>query len=83
LAIAKEFVEQGAFIYALDIKNGGDYSEGTSFIKSDLSKEEDWSASILQVLEEQGRIDILVNNADVISYTPIHELVIDGGYTAQ
>ena len=77
LAITRHFVEQGATVYALDIKNGTNYGEGVFFLKSDVSKEEDWNASIKKVLKEQGHIDILVNNAGVISYTPIHELEME------
>ena len=76
-AITKQFVEQGAIVYALDIKKGTGYGEGVFFIQSDVSKEEEWKVSIKKVLKEQGRIDILVNNAGIISYTPIHELEME------
>jgi NAD(P)-dependent dehydrogenase (short-subunit alcohol dehydrogenase family) len=72
LSITKQFVKQGAIVYALDIKEDAKYGEGVSFIKSDVTKEEDWKAGVQQVLKKQVRIDILVNNAGVIVYTPIH-----------
>ena len=74
LAIVRQFVNQGAIVYALDIKDDADYGEGVSFIRSDVTREENWRESVQQVLHEQGRIDILVNNAGVIAYTPIHEI---------
>jgi len=76
-AIAKQFSEQGAIVYAFDIKEDAAYGEGISFIKSDVSNEEDWKAAVQKVLAEQGRIDILVNNAGVIAYTPIHEIELE------
>jgi 3alpha(or 20beta)-hydroxysteroid dehydrogenase len=77
LAITQQFVAQGAIVYALDIKEDAKYDEGVTFIKSDVTKEEDWIASVQQVLKEQGRVDILVNNAGVIAYTPIHEIGLE------
>ena len=77
LAITKQFADQGAIVYALDIKNGTEYSDGVTYIKCDVSKEEDWRSGIKKILKDQGRIDILVNNAGIISYTPIHELEME------
>lgn len=77
LAITHRFAEQGAVVYAFDIKEDTDYPEGVSFLKCDVSKEEEWKAAVQQVLKEQGRIDILVNNAGIIAYTPIHEIELE------
>jgi len=76
-AITKKLKEQGAKVYALDIKDSADYDEGVTFIKVDVSKEEDWKKAVAQVLKAEERIDILVNNAGVISYTPIHEIEME------
>lgn len=76
-AIVKQFAEEGAIVYALDIKEDAQYGEGVTFIKNDVTREEDWIAAIGQVLAEQGHIDILVNNAGVIAYTPIHEIELE------
>jgi NAD(P)-dependent dehydrogenase (short-subunit alcohol dehydrogenase family) len=77
LAITKQFAEQGAIVYAFDIKEDADYGQGVSFIKCDVSDEGKWKAGVQQVLKEQGRIDILVNNAGIIAYTPIHEIELE------
>lgn len=77
MAITKKFVEQGAIVYALDIKSTAHYGWGVTFIKTDVSSEDAWKKAIQQILEKHGRIDILVNNAGVISYTPVHELKLE------
>lgn len=77
LAITKQFAEEGAIVYAFDIKEDADYDEGVTFIKLDVSNEDNWKTAVKQVLDEQGRIDILVNNAGIIDYTPIHELELE------
>ncbi|MGD1841787.1 MAG: SDR family NAD(P)-dependent oxidoreductase [Thermonemataceae bacterium] len=76
-AITQKFVAQGAIVYALDIKEESDYGEDITFIKCDVSKQEDWQNAIKQVLDEQSSIDILVNNAGIIDYSPIHEITLD------
>ena len=76
-AITKQFAEQGAIVYAFDIKEDAEYGKGIHFIKTDVAKEENWRMSVQEVLNEHGRIDILVNNAGIIAYTPIHEIELD------
>lgn len=77
LAIVQKLVEEGAIVYATDIKEDADYGNGVTFIKLDVSIEENWKSVVKQVLDKEGRIDVLVNNAGVISYTPVHELEIE------
>lgn len=77
LAITQKLTEEGAIVYAFDIRENADYAEGVFFIKCDVSNEEDWRSAIRQVLKEQNRIDVLVNNAGIISYTPIHEIQLE------
>ena len=77
LAITKQFIEEGAIVYAFDIKEDSNYDKEVVFIKTDVSNEENWKTSVKQVLKEQGHIDILVNNAGIIAYTPIHEIELE------
>lgn len=77
LAIVQKFVQEGAVVYAFDIQESANYGKGVTFIKVDVSNEDNWKSAIKQVLAEQSRIDILVNNAGVISYTPVHELEME------
>ncbi|MET0636924.1 MAG: glucose 1-dehydrogenase [Chitinophagaceae bacterium] len=77
LAVVRKFAEQGAIVYAFDIKEDAQYGNEVVFIKTDVSNEEEWKSGIQTVLKEQGRIDILVNNAGIIAYTPIHEIELD------
>lgn len=76
-AIARKLKEQGAKVYAFDIRENADYGAGITFIKVDVAREADWKAAVAQVLKTEDRIDILVNNAGVISYTPIHEIEME------
>ncbi|WP_343670572.1 SDR family NAD(P)-dependent oxidoreductase [Chitinophaga sp.] len=76
-AITRKLKEQGAKVYAFDIREDADYGEGITFIKVDVAREAEWKTAVAQVLKAEDRIDILVNNAGVISYTPIHEIEME------
>lgn len=66
---AIQFVKQGAFVFILDIdeKNGKELEcieKGKiKFIKTDVSVEEDVMVAKQIILQEKGKIDILINNA--------------------
>ncbi|MFT3796024.1 SDR family NAD(P)-dependent oxidoreductase [Flavobacterium sp.] len=77
LAIVKKFVAEGAKVYAFDIKETADYGENVTFLQVDVAQEAQWRAAVAKVIAENGRIDVLANNAGLIDYTPIHELELE------
>ena len=71
-AIVKKFIEEGSIVYIADIndelgkKAEEKYKEsGAKYVHLDISKLENWKEAVAKVVEEQGRIDVLVNNAGV------------------
>ena len=72
----------GAKVYILDLdeKKGQllaeSLGERSRFIKLDLTSEEAWKSTIETIVEEAGRIDVLVNNAGINIRKPIEEMVI-------
>lgn len=77
LAIVEKLVAEGAKVYAFDVKETAAYAGNVTFIKVDVAHEEDWKAAVAKVIAEEGRIDVLANNAGLIDYTPIHELELE------
>ncbi|MEQ1719427.1 MAG: glucose 1-dehydrogenase [Hyphomicrobium sp.] len=97
-AIAERFAREGAFVYVTDIN--GETAEGTvkrimsagghaSSMLVDVSKGQDLTALIRRVASEQGRADVLVNNAGILvrgevrhltdaEWTKLREVNIDG-----
>jgi len=74
LAIASGFVGEGAIVVGVDVQETLGQaaaaelsSEGgrMAFIRGDVSREDDVRSVVGSVLEQHGRIDILVNNAAV------------------
>ncbi len=70
--ITKKFCEEGAVVYICDIndelgkKAEETYSQyGAKYMHLDISKLDNWKEVVDNILKEQGRIDVLVNNAGV------------------
>lgn len=58
-ALAKRIVEEGFF---------------AAFLKLDLTSEEAWKTTVGLIMEREGRIDVLVNNAGINIRKPIEEM---------
>jgi NAD(P)-dependent dehydrogenase (short-subunit alcohol dehydrogenase family) len=71
LALAELFVREGARVILTDIEEEGGQSnaagigKGSAFIRLDVTNEDDWKAVVGRVVQEYGRIDVLVNSARI------------------
>ena len=75
LGVVELFAAEGAKVVAGSTSNpGGVYPKGVEGVKLDVADEDDWSRVVEAVLARHGRIDVLVNNAGIIVYEPVHEL---------
>jgi 3alpha(or 20beta)-hydroxysteroid dehydrogenase len=80
-AEAKLFAEQGAIVYITDVlvdegaKTAAD--TGATFIEHDVTSQDQWSAVAAQILAEQGRLDVLVNNAGILQWLKMTETPLD------
>ena len=71
--VATLFAREGAAVIAGDIREFA-AAEGISSERLDVSSPQDWTRVTARVLEQHGRIDVLVNNAGIVeAYGPIHE----------
>jgi 3alpha(or 20beta)-hydroxysteroid dehydrogenase len=74
-AIAALFTKEGASVFAADIATPAKpYANGVQAMHLDVTREQDWAAAIDAIVEKHGRLDVLVNNAGIIAYQPLHEL---------
>jgi NAD(P)-dependent dehydrogenase (short-subunit alcohol dehydrogenase family) len=46
-------------------------------VRLDVTSETSWKQVVADILAEHGRLDVLVNNAGILSYAPIDELALD------
>jgi len=75
-AIAEAFAQEGATVIATSQSDHADFSGSIDFHKQDVADEAGWKDIVAAVLERHGRIDVLVNNAGIIAYDPLHELTV-------
>lgn len=82
-AMSLLFAEKGAIVYAVarseDLLTGlarsAEGGEGTiTPAPCDVTQGEEVQALVAKIMEEHGRIDILINNAGIGRFGPIHEL---------
>ena len=77
-AMAELFFKEGATVFASDIKSPEPaYSAGIEAIKLDVTSEVDWAKAVDAIVKKRDRLDILINNAGIIAYEPLHELDIE------
>ncbi|MFN2524314.1 MAG: SDR family NAD(P)-dependent oxidoreductase [Mycobacteriales bacterium] len=78
-ATALLLAREGATVYALDVnRDGGEAVVAAAgglvrFIHCDVSSRQDSETAVARVLQEQAHIDLLVNNAGVMSFTSVVE----------
>jgi NAD(P)-dependent dehydrogenase (short-subunit alcohol dehydrogenase family) len=74
LAIAQEFVRQGAIVCLTDIQDEKGTRETARLVENatyrhlDVRGEDDWQIVTDQILEQYGRLDILINNAGITGF---------------
>lgn len=70
-AEAARFAAEGARVYITDVRveeglaTAGRIGEPVSFVEHDVTSEDEWVAVVGGVVEAEGRIDVLVNNAGI------------------
>lgn len=74
-AVAELFASEGATVYASDIVAPQQaYPAGVQAVTLDVTSEDDWALAVGEIVKQTGRLDVLINNAGIIAYEPLHEL---------
>jgi NAD(P)-dependent dehydrogenase (short-subunit alcohol dehydrogenase family) len=74
-AVTELFAKEGASVIATDIKAPAvAYPGNVDSVTLDVTSEADWAKAVNTIVEKHGRLDVLVNNAGIIAYEPLHEL---------
>ena len=76
--MAELFTREGAIVIAGDVLDAAN-TEGSSviFVKLDVTKEESWRAVINKIVADHGVLDILINNAAIITYESILDTTVE------
>ncbi len=82
-ATARRFVREGASVVVADIRDElgakvvAELGEAAHFVHLDVTREDDWSRCVDATLERFGRLDVLVNNAAILSIAPIESTSLE------
>ncbi|HEX4504315.1 MAG TPA: SDR family NAD(P)-dependent oxidoreductase, partial [Alphaproteobacteria bacterium] len=82
-ATARLFAREGAQVVLTDLLDtqgeavAADIGPSALFLHHDVRIEPDWAAVIETTLRRHGRIDVLVNNAGIVHFSALDEMVKD------
>jgi 3alpha(or 20beta)-hydroxysteroid dehydrogenase len=80
-ATARLFTQAGAIVYLTDVDDAeGETAAkdaGGTYVHHDVASESEWAALVERVVDEQGRIDVLVNNAGIIEWRTMTQTPLD------
>jgi 3alpha(or 20beta)-hydroxysteroid dehydrogenase len=82
-ATARLFAGEGAKVVLTDVLEdegqavAEDIGEAARFLKHDVTSDDDWAAVVAAARDDLGGIDVLINNAGVVHFTPIEALSAD------
>ena len=80
---SRRFAAEGATVVVTDVLEPEgealveELGSACRFIQLDVSSEEQWETAVNAVVDQYGRIDVLVNNAGVLRMTPMVSLTLD------
>ncbi|MBH81732.1 MAG: 3-beta hydroxysteroid dehydrogenase [Gammaproteobacteria bacterium] len=78
--IAQRFVDEGATTFITDVAEQGPAvaeSLGASFLNQDVRSEDEWQQVIAEIVDQHGRLDVVVNNAGIFSSCPVDETPLE------
>jgi 3alpha(or 20beta)-hydroxysteroid dehydrogenase len=80
---AERFAAEGATVFITDVLDevgaatANELGDAVTFLHHDVTSEDDWTAVVAGIVEQHGRIDVLVNNAGIFSMTPALDTSIE------
>ncbi|KAH7890652.1 oxidoreductase [Phlebopus sp. FC_14] len=78
--LCEQFADQGCLVYATSRKletMQGFRNESIRKLAMDVTKDDDVLAVVKKILEEVGKIDVLVNNAGALAIAPVAEATME------
>jgi 3alpha(or 20beta)-hydroxysteroid dehydrogenase len=79
-AEARRFVAEGARVAVADIVDDAgkaladQLGDAAAFVHLDVTSEDDWAAAVETVVTQFGKLDVLVNNAGILKFSPLADM---------
>jgi len=80
----RHFVAEGARVVSGDVRDEqGQYvaaklgEQSCRYLHLDVTSEDDWAVAVAATEETFGRLDVLVNNAGILTFAPIAEMTLN------
>jgi 3alpha(or 20beta)-hydroxysteroid dehydrogenase len=76
-AESRRFVDEGAKVVVADVDDdrgkvlADELGEAAVYVHQDVTSEEDWESAIRTTDEAFGRLDVLLNNAGILKFSPL------------
>ncbi|MEX2459678.1 MAG: SDR family NAD(P)-dependent oxidoreductase, partial [Actinomycetota bacterium] len=80
---SRRFVREGARVAIADIADeagkalADELGEVASFVHLDVTNEQDWASAVEQTESAFGRLDVLVNNAGILKFSPLADMTLE------
>ena len=76
--MAELFAREGAIVVAGDVLEAQDTADSTvEFVTLDVTSEASWKSVVDDLVARHGKLDILINNAAIITYESILDTTVD------
>lgn len=82
-AEARRFVAEGARVLLTDVLDdlghgvAGELGEAAAYRHLDVTAEDEWVAAVAEAEDRFGPVTVLVNNAGILDFSPIHKQDVD------
>ncbi|HET6267310.1 MAG TPA: glucose 1-dehydrogenase [Acidobacteriota bacterium] len=73
-SIAETFAREGAIVIATSQSAHHDFPRGIEYRQLEVADEKGWRELVKHVVAKHGRVDVLVNNAGIVTYHAVGEL---------
>ena len=82
-AISRRFVNEGAQVVLADVSDADgkvladELGESTRYVHHDVTSEASWDDAVRTTVDVFGALNVLVNNAGILKWSPMHKLSLD------
>ena len=80
---SRRFIQEGARVAIADVADepgkalADELGDAALFVHLDVTNEQDWAAGVEQTESAFGKLDVLVNNAGILKFSPLADMTLE------